>query len=192
MFGRHIIKHLSEYLDGEFCAGDKHRVEVHLQQCSKCRNALEEIRFGSQLASKLSLSNAPELVWKTGTETRSKVSSRWLPAIVLTSLVLAAGLSLFLSRRHSPAASWEVTGVAGTSQLHTGEVLQTDASSEAQVKIADIGQLVLNPNTRIRLLVSQTDQHRIALDRGKLEATTWAPPRLFIVETPSATASFTR
>jgi hypothetical protein len=46
----------------------------------------------------------------------------------------------------------------------------------------------MDPNTRIRLLVTQSDQHRIALDRGKLEATTWAPPRLFIVETPSATA----
>jgi len=54
--------------------------------------------------------------------------------------------------------------------------------------MANIGQLTIDHNTRIRLLVTQSDQHRIALDRGKLEAITWAPPRLFIVETPSATA----
>jgi hypothetical protein len=58
----------------------------------------------------------------------------------------------------------------------------------AQVKIANIGQLTIDPNTRIRLLVTRSDEHRIALDRGKLEATTWSPPRLFIVETPSARA----
>src|SRR3989442_15242324 len=48
--------------------------------------------------------------------------------------------------------------------------------------------MLIDPNTRIRLVVAQADQHRMALERGKLEATTWAPPRLFIVETPSATA----
>jgi hypothetical protein len=58
----------------------------------------------------------------------------------------------------------------------------------AQVKIANIGQLTIDPNTRIRLLVTRPDEHRIALDRGKLEATTWSPPRLFIVDTPSARA----
>jgi hypothetical protein len=48
--------------------------------------------------------------------------------------------------------------------------------------------MTIESNTRIRLLVTQADEHRIALDRGRLEASTWAPPRLFIVETPSATA----
>src|SRR5262249_15964181 len=67
------------------------------------------------------------------------------------------------------------------------DVLQTNASS-AQVKIANIGQMTIDPNSRIRLLVTQSNEHRIALDRGRLEATTWAPPRLFIVETPLANA----
>jgi hypothetical protein len=67
-------------------------------------------------------------------------------------------------------------------------VLQTNTSSEAQVKIANIGQLTVGPNTRIRLLVTKSDEHRIALDRGTLEAQTWAPPRLFVVDTPSASA----
>jgi hypothetical protein len=67
-------------------------------------------------------------------------------------------------------------------------VLQTDSSADTQIKIANIGHMTLDPNTRIRLLVTQPGEHRIALDRGGLEATTWSPPRLFIVETPSATA----
>jgi hypothetical protein len=78
--------------------------------------------------------------------------------------------------------------MAGTSRLQPGEVLQTNNSSEALVKISTIGQLIVSPNTRIRLLVTKANEHRIALDRGKVEAQTWAPPRLFVVDTPSATA----
>jgi len=84
--------------------------------------------------------------------------------------------------------SWKVTGLPGTSQLRPGDVLQTDTRSKAEIRIANIGQLLISPNTRIRLLVTKVDEHRIALDRGKVEAQTWAPPRLFIVDTPSASA----
>src|SRR5262249_55649171 len=102
----------------------------------------------------------------------------------------AAFLVIFLLiRSHVPTGpSWEVTGLPGTARLRPGELLQTDSSSQAQIKIANIGQLTIDRNTRIRLLVTDADQHRIALDHGRVEATTWAPPRLFIVETPSATA----
>src|SRR5262249_42506201 len=96
--------------------------------------------------------------------------------------------AILIRNRFLSGPSWEVTGLAGTSLLRPGEVLQTDSMSQAQVKIANIGQLKIEPNTKIRLLVSKPDQHRIALDRGRLEATTWSPPRLFIVETPSAAA----
>jgi hypothetical protein len=66
-------------------------------------------------------------------------------------------------------------------------VLETNTSS-AEIAIADIGRMTVEPNSRIRLLVTQKDQHRIALDRGRLEAFTWSPPRLFVVETPLANA----
>ena len=93
------------------------------------------------------------------------------------------------TRNHvSEGPSWEVTGLPGTDRLRPGDMLQTGPSSSAQVKIANIGRLMLDPNTRIRLLVTQANEHRIALDRGKLEASTSSPPRVFVVETPSATA----
>jgi hypothetical protein len=95
---------------------------------------------------------------------------------------------LVLRSNVAPLPAWEVTGLSGKDRLRPGEVLQTDASTSAQVKIANIGQLTVDPNTRIRLLVTRSDEHRIALDRGKVEATTWSPPRLFIVDTPSARA----
>src|SRR5438132_7851210 len=190
MFRKHVVRHLSEYNDDELSAAEKVRVEAHLRTCSKCRTALEEIRFGSRLASNLALSAAPDLEWsELSVPVRTPLRRRFLPVAVLAGLVFGTALLVFWTRTHVPAVpSWEVTGLPGKSHLQPGEVLQTDSSSEVRVKIANIGQLLIDPNTRIRLLVTQPDQHRIALERGKLEATTWAPPRLFIVETPSATA----
>ena len=190
MFGTHVARHLSAYHHGELSAGEKLRVQSHLRECSSCRAAYDEIRLGARLAAALSLSNAPESIWgEIQAAPLAPRLRRWIPQAALASLVVVSALLVFSSRSHVPKGSaWEVTGVRGTPRLHPGEVLQTDSSSPAHVKIADIGQLTIDPNTRIRLLVTQKDQHRIALDRGKLEATTWAPPRLFIVETPSATA----
>jgi ferric-dicitrate binding protein FerR (iron transport regulator) len=190
MFGKHIIRHLSAYHDGELSAAENLRIEAHLEQCAKCRGAYEEIRFGARLASTLSMSNAPNSAWSGLYRIPNARRRRWLPGAALAGILAVAVLFivLLIETRRAGLPSWEVTGLPGTSRLRPGEVLQTDSSSEAQIKIANIGQLTIDPNTRIRLLVTRRDQHRFALDRGKVEATTWAPPRLFIVETPSATA----
>ena len=190
MFSKHIHRHLSAYHDGELSAGERLHVETHLRECSRCRADDDEIRLGARLASTLSLSRAPEWTWSALRESgKAPVPRRWIPHAVLAGLAIAAALLVIFTRSNVPVRpSWEVIGVPGTLRLRPGEVLQTGSSSEAQVKIANIGQLTIDPNTRIRLLVTQSNQHRIALDRGKVQATTWAPPRLFMVETPSATA----
>jgi ferric-dicitrate binding protein FerR (iron transport regulator) len=190
MFGKHVTRHLSAYHHQELTAGEKLRVERHLQTCPKCRTAYEEIQLGARLASVLQVSSAPDLMLN-GFRRMQPVSARrrWIPAVVAASFAAAMLMLAVLTRSHIPAGpSWEVTGLPGTSQLRPGDVLQTDTRSKAEVKIANIGQLLISPNTRIRLLVTKSDQHRIALDRGKVDAQTWAPPRLFIVDTPSASA----
>jgi len=192
MLGRHIIQHLSAYEHGELTAAEKQRVELHLQTCAKCRAAHEEIRMGARFASALSLTTAPDSVWnEVQRGPQETTRHRWILQVSLAAvavIAVAVGVFFFMRTPHPAGPSWEVSGLPGTSRLRPGEVLQTDSSSEAQIKIANIGQLSVDRNTRIRLLLTQSDQHRIALDRGKVEATTWAPPRLFIVETPSANA----
>jgi hypothetical protein len=69
-----------------------------------------------------------------------------------------------------------------------GAWLETDDSARARVDVADIGEVVVEPNSRLRLVKTGTDEHRLALDKGRISALILAPPRLFIVETPSATA----
>ena len=190
MFRKHVIRHLSAYHHGELSADEKLHVEAHLQECPGCRAAYDEIKSGARLASVLTPSSAPESIWRGIQEGRMAARRRrWIPKFALAGISIAAALFLIFSRINLPEGpSWEVAGVPGTPRLRPGEVLQTGSSTEAQVKIANIGQLTIDPNTTIRLLVTKSDQHRIALDRGRLEATTWAPPRLFIVETPSANA----
>ncbi|HEY0376793.1 MAG TPA: FecR domain-containing protein [Pyrinomonadaceae bacterium] len=97
------------------------------------------------------------------------------------------------------AQTWAVARVAGapkvgskqlegSGRLAVGEWLETDASSQARLNVADIGEVDIGPNSRVRLLRTRSTEHRLALERGRLHAVIDAPPRLFIVETPSATA----
>lgn len=212
MFRDHVTRYLSSYLHGELSADSARVVQAHLADCRSCRNELEEIRFGERLASTLPQVEAPESIWNeihSAAEIRNSAKQkRPQPDHILAAgFVLASVLtfSLFLSS-HAPNAparedlpSWEVASVrgtprigsvqlTGTGRLRPGDSLQTNADSEAEVHIADIGQLDLDPNSRIRLISTNSDQHRIALERGRMTARTWAPPRLFVVDTPSSTA----
>jgi hypothetical protein len=95
--------------------------------------------------------------------------------------------------------TWEVARVAGAptvganriegnGRIGVGEWLETDGASRAKISVADIGQVDIGPNSRVRLVGTRSTEHRLALERGRLHAMISAPPRLFVVETPSATA----
>jgi anti-sigma factor RsiW len=194
MFAKHVTHNLSAYHHKELSADEMARVESHLAGCAQCRTAYDEIRFGARLASMLTTSKAPQSIWK---EIQNPAAARpvrqsRIPQLAGIGFAVAAllVLGIAVSRYIQAGPSWEVVNMDGTSagRLRAGEALETDATSQARVNIADIGHLTIDPNTRIRLLVTRPDEHRIALDRGRVEAVTVAPPRLFIVETPAATA----
>lgn len=99
----------------------------------------------------------------------------------------------------APVPAWEVARLAGAPQvgaerlesngrLAEGEWLETDGSSRARVNVADIGQVLIEPNSRVRLVSTSATGHRLAMTRGRISAVINAPPRLFIVDTPSAAA----
>ena len=75
-----------------------------------------------------------------------------------------------------------------TGRIGVGQLLETDGQSTARIAVADIGTVDVSPNSRIRLAETGKDQHRLSLERGKLHAKIYAPPRLFVVDTPSAKA----
>lgn len=90
-----------------------------------------------------------------------------------------------------PDSGWAVETLAGSlqkSQLAVGETLVTDADSRAKIQVADIGNVEIAPNSRVKLVKSEQTERRLSLEHGKLQAQIIAPPRLFIVDTPSAVA----
>lgn len=112
-------------------------------------------------------------------------------------LVIVAVAALWLSLR-APSA-WEVArldgaprvgadAIHGTGSLAVGEWLETDAASRARVKVGRIGEILVEPNSRLRLLGAGGREHRLHLAIGTVTAVILAPPRQFVVETPSARA----
>lgn len=114
-------------------------------------------------------------------------------------LLLALGIAVAWYTTRPTRPSWEVARLAGaprvgsdhideTGRLAVGEWLETDRASRALINVGVIGQVEIEPNTRVRLVQARPTEHRLALARGTLHARIWAPPRLFFVETPSAVA----
>ena len=91
---------------------------------------------------------------------------------------------------------WNVETIAGSpkvgstddSKLAVGEYLETDSRSRARIEVAEIGDVEIAPNSRVKLVGTSNNLHRLSLEVGGLHARISAPPRLFIVDTPSAAA----
>lgn len=129
---------------------------------------------------------------------------------VTPALALAAAIVLMVaSTRQQSAtpggdATWDVaqmdgqpriesaersTTLVGTGRLAVGETIVTDGSSRARLDVSTIGQVTIDPDTRVRLVTTREGRHELALARGTLHAFISAPPGQFVVNTPSSTAT---
>jgi ferric-dicitrate binding protein FerR (iron transport regulator) len=212
MFWNHAGKRLSAYLHGELTPEESRRLAEHLMTCRRCRNEYEEIRFGARMAARLSddlsSAQAPAALWAELEERIDRVEAgrrRPLPArrplkIALAAAgMLALALLLFWFYPRTPRPGWDVARIEGAprigsktvgavGKLRVGEWLVTDDSSRAEIRVGAIGQVQVDPGSRVRLVEAKGDEHRLALDRGRMQAYIWAPPRQFYVDTPSAVA----
>jgi hypothetical protein len=133
-----------------------------------------------------------------------------LSAITAALAVLALAAIWFVLHRgkqrpapapgESTASGWQVARIAGAPQvgnaavenhaarLAPGQTLTTDGSSRAKITAEEIGEIEVDPDTRLRVVRSGADRKRLALDRGTIHAFIWSPPGEFMVDTPSATA----
>lgn len=115
----------------------------------------------------------------------------------------AAGVVLAVSaawRADRPLTkSWEVARLPGAPEtasvpterkgrLGVGEWIETGEASRARIRVGLIGEVILEPRTKVRLVDAGLLSHRLSLSRGTLHARIWAPPGRFLVDTPSATA----
>jgi hypothetical protein len=141
-------------------------------------------------------STTPEPAWPVVPRVPARASMRFLASAAV--LVLACAAALW--RGPAPdAASWPVTRVAGhpvagstpvgdRSRLPLGAWLETDASSKAVLEVSTIGQLDVEPGTRLRLVETRQGAHRLAMAHGVVHAFIWAPPGQFVIDTPSSRA----
>ena len=105
-------------------------------------------------------------------------------AALLTLLALSAGT--LAVRRHN-AGSWRVSSAGVSRRFAVGETLAT-GPLRARMTVGTIGQLDVDSGSNVQLVAAQWSEHRLALSRGTIHAEISAPPRLFIVETPSGMA----
>jgi FecR protein len=131
----------------------------------------------------------------------------WLPrfaavAVVLLALIAGGILSFYPTRVSPSGPGWEVARLDGTPQIGTrfitagqaaaklrvGQTLETDGTSRASISQTDLGEIKVEPNSRVRLLQTEDHHKRIQLDIGTIHAMIWAPAGEFVVDTPSAVA----
>jgi len=132
----------------------------------------------------------------------ASAGSTWRTAAAVAALVLLSSSAGWLTDDRRPAAvsePWHIASVLGAptidrapalsrARLDTGRWLETDRHSSAVLDVGRIGRLNIAPQTRLRVLESSQGEHRVTLERGRIEAQIWAPPGRFFVETASATA----
>ena len=215
MFTKHVIKQLSAYCNGELSAEEARSLREHLLVCERCRLEHDEVKLGVHLAKQLPLATAPAEMWSDieellDAQLRKPVFQPKTPklawgfgwyriAALSAVVVVAVVIGLMWSSYYGPRASLEVSNIVGNvrigggrinkpGSLKVGETLETGESSGAKIRIATIGEVELDPNSRIRLVQTRESEHRLALDHGRLSAKITAPPRLFFVNTPSAEA----
>jgi len=147
-------------------------------------------------------SKQPAAEWPARSKVREFPGGRWWSerrwvASVAASLALLISASWLATRPIQ--VGWNVERVDGapvigsrpmhaTGQLSVGDWLVTDARSRARIDVGTIGEVQVEPNSRLRLLRARPADSRLALERGTMHALISAPPRMFSVETPSAVA----
>jgi hypothetical protein len=135
------------------------------------------------------------------------LTSGWILRLAAATLLLTALIASGLLLRLSPlfpsnAPGWDVARLSGTpqvghvwlasdtskAQLRVGQVLVTNNESRASLNIAEVGEVYVDPGSRVRLMETGLNRERLALEVGTIHAAIWAPPGQFVVDTPSASA----
>ncbi len=113
------------------------------------------------------------------------------PRVLASGAAIAASIALavlawqLLPTAISRPTSWTIARIGGN--LIAGQALRTGALP-VTLEAEDVGQVVVRAGSQVRVLESSEGRERLELQHGAIHALIWAPPRKFIVDTPSARA----
>jgi hypothetical protein len=122
---------------------------------------------------------------------------RWRWVAMSAAAIVVLGVGAWIASRRGPSLAVaridgqpriEGRSVDATGRLGVGEWLATDTASRARIEMAGIGEVAVEPGSRVRLLETTSHSQRLELEQGAISARVVAPPRLFVVETPAARA----
>ena len=122
----------------------------------------------------------------------------FVPLASAAAVVLALVGFTWINRMVS-VPSFQLTRVSGAPTVGTraidqqdvlkvGHWLETGSDGRAALTVANIGQVQIEPHSRLGLLSTKPGDYRLRLSRGTMHALIWSPPGQFFVETPSSTA----
>jgi hypothetical protein len=135
-----------------------------------------------------------ELKWSEKPLQRAKPrprgqEKRWWAIAIAAAVVLCFGGAFFVRRMHmtQPMTPWQLS-LAGQkpSAVRAGQVIETSGITRATIESESVGEVDIQPNSRLRVMAARDDHQRMALDRGTIHAVIWAPPTTFVVDTPAA------
>jgi hypothetical protein len=117
----------------------------------------------------------------------------------MAAAILLAACAAWYARVWFRHDSWTVSKFVGSPQIdghalrqnghwRAGGLLETDATSRAELEMRGMGQLEIEPNSQVALLEATADHQQFRLERGEIRAVVNAPPYVFLVHTPTAYA----
>jgi hypothetical protein len=94
---------------------------------------------------------------------------------------------------------WSVSDLKGTvrvdqraakdqGRLYLGQMVRTGGLSQATLEAEAFGEVELKADSEMRIVETGSHAQRMDLKRGHIHALIWAPPREFVVDTPSSKA----
>ena len=126
--------------------------------------------------------------------------ARQIPYAAIAASILIGILAWrLLPSAASRPTSWTISEVYGnvragheaartSALLYTGEDLRTGDLSRVALEAEDFGRVDVRAGSEVRVVESGAGRQRMELRRGAIHALIWAPPRKFVVDTPSARA----
>jgi hypothetical protein len=117
---------------------------------------------------------------------RPKRNARKVAMAAAAAFLLAAA-GLWAVRGGARASSWRLSvNGGGLRQLRIGQAIDTGDAARTVLEAQATGRVEVGPGSRIRLREDRRGAETFSLERGLIHARIWAPPRTFVVETPSA------
>jgi hypothetical protein len=113
----------------------------------------------------------------------------WWAAAAAAALVLAIGTAVSVHRMRAtgPVTSWRLSlNGEQAESVRAGQVIETAGIAHGTMRSELVGEVDIEPGSRLHLLAAGGKEQRLALDHGTIRALIWAPPAEFIVDTPSA------